>query len=134
MRSIPIDQNTIQFLDTDDLENLKKSKIIQSVMPSFEPECEMTYTNLGLFRAYIETYLRNHPKIHSQMTLSIRLLEPSPTGLPLQIYVFTNDTEWANYEKIQAGIFEHLLAIMPLFKLRLFQQPSGFDLKKFLNP
>ncbi|PHQ80031.1 MAG: mechanosensitive ion channel protein MscS, partial [Coxiella sp. (in: Bacteria)] len=78
-------------------------------------------TNIGLFRAYVSAYLRGNNKIHDKMTFLIRQLEPTETGLPLQIYVFTNDTNWINYEGIQSDIFDHLLAIIPLFELRIFQ-------------
>jgi miniconductance mechanosensitive channel len=86
-------------------------------------------TNLGVFRAYIIAYLRNHPKIHQNMTFLVRHLEPTPHGLPIQIYVFSNDQAWANYEAIQADIFDHLLAAVEEFELRVFQNPTGYDFK-----
>ena len=85
-------------------------------------------TNVGTFRAYIEAYLRNNSKIHPEMTFLIRQLEPTSRGLPIQIYVFTNDTDWVRYEGIQADIFDHLLAIIPEFRLKVFQSPTGKDL------
>lgn len=88
-------------------------------------------TNIGVFRAYIIAYLRNHPKIHQTMTFLVRHLEPTPNGLPIQIYVFSNDQVWANYEAIQADIFDHLLAAVPEFDLRVFQNPSGYDFSRF---
>jgi miniconductance mechanosensitive channel len=87
-------------------------------------------TNVGTLRAYIVEYLRVHPKIHQDMTLIVRQLQPGPEGLPIQIYAFSNDTNWANYESLQADIFDHILAIVPEFGLRVFQQPSGADLEK----
>ena len=84
-------------------------------------------TNVGTFRAYIEAYLRNNSKIHPEMTFLIRQLEPTARGLPIQIYVFTNDTDWVRYEGIQADIFDHLLAIIPEFRLKVFQSPTGKD-------
>jgi len=87
-------------------------------------------TNIGTFRAYVAAYLRNHPKIHQEMTFLIRHLEPTPHGLPIQIYVFSNDQVWANYEAIQADIFDHLLAVVPQFELRVFQNPTGADFQK----
>jgi len=86
-------------------------------------------TNVGVFRAYIIAYLQNHPKIHQNMTFLVRHLEPTPHGLPIQIYVFSNDQVWANYEAIQADIFDHLLAAVPEFELRVFQNPTGYDFK-----
>ena len=87
-------------------------------------------TNVGTFRAYIEAYLRNNSKIHPEMTFLIRQLEPTARGLPIQIYVFTNDTDWVRYEAIQADIFDHLLAIIPEFRLKVFQSPTGKDFGK----
>ena len=81
-------------------------------------------TNLGTFRAYVEQYLRSHLMIHQDITIMVRQLDPAPTGLPLEIYCFTADTSWETYEGIQADIFDHLLAILPEFGLRVFQQPS----------
>ena len=85
-------------------------------------------TNIGTFRAYAFNYLKNHPRIDQNMTLIIRQLAPGPEGLPLEIYCFTNTTEWAVYEDIQSDIFDHLLAVVPEFGLRLFQKPAGSDL------
>ena len=87
-------------------------------------------TNVGTFRAYIEAYLRNNSKIHPEMTFLIRQLEPTSRGLPIQIYVFTNDTDWVRYEGIQADIFDHFLAIIPEFRLKVFQSPTGKDFGK----
>lgn len=86
-------------------------------------------TNLGTFRAYVTVYLREHGKIHQEMTFLVRQLQPTEHGLPLEVYVFTNDIRWAAYEAIQADIFDHLLAIVPQFGLRVFQQPSGYDVR-----
>ncbi len=88
-------------------------------------------TNIGVFRAYIINYLKNHPEIHQDMTFLVRHLPPTPQGLPLEIYIFSKDQVWANYESIQADIFDHILAVMPEFGLRVFQYPTGSDLKWF---
>jgi miniconductance mechanosensitive channel len=85
-------------------------------------------TNLGLFRNYIELYLKKHPKIHQELTFLIRQLEVAGKGIPIELYVFTNDTNWAHYEGIQADIFDHLYAIAPYFELNVFQYMSGQDL------
>ena len=87
-------------------------------------------TNVGTFRAYIEAYLQNNSKIHPEMTFLIRQLEPTDRGLPIQIYVFSNDIDWVRYEGIQADIFDHLLAIIPEFGLKVFQSPTGKDFGK----
>jgi len=87
-------------------------------------------TNVGTFRAYVEAYLRDHPQIHQGMTLIIRQLDPGPNGLPIEIYAFTNDIRWESYEAIQADIFDHILAVVPEFDLRIFQEPTGKDFEK----
>ena len=87
-------------------------------------------TNIGTFRAYIEAYLRINSKIHENMTFLVRQLEPTDKGLPIQIYVFSNDTNWINYEGIQSDIFDHLLAMAPQFGLKIFQNPTGDDFRK----
>ena len=94
-------------------------------------------TNIGSFRAYIEHYLRNNPRIHQKgMTLMVRQLSPTPEGLPIEIYCFTTTTAWTEYEGIQSDIFDHLLAIVPEFNLRVYQTPSGADMRalgQYLN-
>ncbi len=90
-------------------------------------------TNIGTFRAYIEAYLRNHKNIHQGMTFLVRQLPPGPTGLPIEIYVFCNDTAWAKYEAIQADIFDHVLAVVPQFGLKVFQNPTGEDFGKIVT-
>ena len=87
-------------------------------------------TNLGTFRKYLEEYLHKHPKINQEMTFLVRHLQPTETGIPLEIYVFCSDQAWARYEAIQADIFDHILAIMPEFELQVFQNPTGKDFKK----
>jgi miniconductance mechanosensitive channel len=86
-------------------------------------------TNIGVFRAYVNAYLRAHPMVKQDMTLLVRHLEPTPKGLPLQVYVFSSDQVWANYEAIQADIFDHLLAAIPEFELQVFQVPGGRDVE-----
>ena len=81
-------------------------------------------TNIGTFRAYAWRYLKEHPKIRKDMTLLVRQLAPDD-GIPIELYCFTNTVKWAEYEDIQADIFDHLLAIMPEFGLQLFQRPAG---------
>ena len=85
-------------------------------------------TNLGIFRAYLQEYLHDNPKIHKGMTFLVRHLQPTPQGLPIEIYVFSADKNWVSYEAIQADIFDHVLAALPEFGLRVYQQPSGMDI------
>ncbi len=85
-------------------------------------------TNIGTLRAYVAAYLRNHPKIHDRgYTLIVRQLAPGPQGLPLELYCFSNDQDWAKFEAIQSDVFDHILAIVPEFGLRVFQSPTGHD-------
>ena len=84
-------------------------------------------TNVGTFRAYIQAYLRNHPMINQDMTFIVRQLDPGEFGLPIEIYVFCKDIRWANYEAVQADIFDHFLAVVPEFDLRVFQNPASSD-------
>jgi len=86
-------------------------------------------TNVGTFRAYLASYLKQHPNIHREMTFLTRQLAPSPDGIAIEIYVFSNDTDWVRYEAIQSDIFDHVLAVLPLFDLRVFQAPTGADMR-----
>ena len=90
-------------------------------------------TNLGVFRAYIKAYLRVHPKISDNMTFLVRQLQPTDKGISLEIYVFSRDQNWANYEGIQADIFDHLLATVSFFDLAVYQTLSSLDLRQALN-
>ncbi len=144
-RSLLIDMHSIRFCDQPLLQRLSRIELLREYLTGKEREL-LEYnrahgvdtsdsingrrqTNIGVFRAYIVAYLRNNPMIHQQMTFLVRHLQPTPQGLPIEIYVFSNDQVWANYEAIQADIFDHLLAATPEFGLRVFQNPSGFDLQ-----
>jgi miniconductance mechanosensitive channel len=87
-------------------------------------------TNVGIFRKYLEVYLQQHPMINQEMTFLVRQLHPTAKGLPIEIYVFCKDKAWANYESIQADIFDHIFAVIPEFELKAFQEPSGSDFVK----
>ncbi|API86799.1 mechanosensitive ion channel family protein [Francisella uliginis] len=121
-RSVNIDIDTIRFCDEETLETLAKEPLLQDFITSKKNE---KLTNITLFRAYIENYLRNHPKIHTGLTFLIRELQPSETGLPVELYIFTNDTNWVNYEKIQADIFDYVFASLHMFDLKAFQAITG---------
>jgi miniconductance mechanosensitive channel len=144
MRSIHVDMSTVRFLESADLDRFEKFVLLRDYIGQKRAELEeynrlMTagtdlvanarrLTNLGTFRAYLVNYLRQHPQIYGEgMTFLIRQLEPTPEGLPIQIYVFTKTTVWAEYEGIQSDIFDHILAIVPEFGLRVFQMPTGHD-------
>ena len=148
-RSLFIDMNSIKLCDENMLQRFKQFHIISDYIALKQKEIDdhnknlnidisqsvngRKLTNVGTFRAYIEAYLRNNSKIHPEMTFLVRQLEPTSRGLPIQIYVFTNDINWVNYEGIQADIFDHLLAIIPEFKLKVFQSPSGKDFSKAIK-
>lgn len=143
-RCIYVDQATIRFLEDEEIERFKQFVLLREYVESKErtlaeynasvgvtPEDvnARRLTNIGMLRAYLVQYLRNHPKVHQARTLLVRQLAPTAKGLPLEIYVFTNDTVWANYEGIQSDIFDHILALVPEFGLRVFQDPSGADFR-----
>jgi len=90
-------------------------------------------TNIGTFRKYVEFYIKNHPDIHKGLTRMVRQLPSGPQGIPIEIYSFTNTTDWLTYENIQADIFDHLIAVTADFKLKIFQDPSGSDFSKFMK-
>ena len=143
-RAIHIDVSTIRMQTDDEVDHFTRFALLKDYIKNKEQELtdynaglatevdeevnRRRLTNVGTFRAYAYNYLKNHPKIHEGMTLIVRQLGPGPEGLPLEIYCFTNITEWAVYEDIQADIFDHLLAIVPEFGLRLYQKPAGSDL------
>ncbi len=142
-RSFYVDMNSIRFLDDADLDRLGRFAILKDYVREKRRELaefNKTYegdpglvlnarrlTNVGTLRAYLVRYLKQHPKIHKGMTLLVRQLDPGPEGLPIELYVFTNDTDWIAYEEIQSDIFDHIFSIMPDFGLRVFQAASGSD-------
>jgi miniconductance mechanosensitive channel len=143
-RSILIDVSSIRFQSQEEVDHFKRFALLKDYIAAKEASLAAynealehdvseavntrRLTNVGTFRAYADSYLRNHPRIHKGMTLMVRQLGPGPDGLPLEIYCFTNTTVWTEYEDIQADIFDHLLAIIPEFGLRIYQQPAGSDL------
>ena len=142
-RAIHIDMHSIRFCDPEMMQRFQHFELIRDYLASRQREVEKhnaesrvdaselvngrRLTNVGTFRAYVAAYLRSHPRIRQDMTFLIRQLAPSGQGLPLEIYVFTNTTEWADYEGIQSDIFDPLLAVVPRFELRVFQEPAGSD-------
>ena len=142
-RSINIDMNTIKFCDEEMLARFEKIQYISEYIEKKKRELEAfnketkadnsslangrRMTNVGTFRAYIQAYLLHHPMINKEMTFLVRQLQPTENGLPIEIYVFSKDKVWANYEALQADIFDHILAVAPAFDLRVFQNASGRD-------
>ncbi|WP_171406148.1 mechanosensitive ion channel family protein [Acinetobacter baylyi] len=142
-RSLFIDQSSVHFMSETEQEKLKNFILLnqyldlkKSEITSFNHQLsnqslynQRRLTNLGTFRAYIEFYLRQHSGIAQNQSLMVRQLQPTSEGLPLEIYAFTNTTAWGAYEAIQSDIFDHLLAIIPEFGLKIYQAPSGADFK-----
>ncbi len=144
-RSISLDMSSVRFLTDEEIDRFSKFAPLAKYMEDKLAELEKhnssleveegdfgdprRLTNLGTLRAYVIQYLKSHPKIHQHgMTLLVRQLQPNAQGLPLEIYGFTNDTAWVNYEAIQSNIFDHLLSMLPEFGLRAFQEPTGSDI------
>ena len=145
-RYVNIDLGSIKFCNSEMLVRFKCIQLISQYIQNRQEEIlvynkkhqvdESTLvngrrlTNIGVFRSYVEAYLKQHPMIHNDMTFLIRQLSPSENGLPIEIYVFCKNTNWTAYEAIQADIFDHILAVVPEFDLRVFQEPSGSDFQK----
>ncbi|MBT6210599.1 MAG: mechanosensitive ion channel [Woeseia sp.] len=143
-RPIFIDVTSIRFQTEAEVDHFTRFALLQDYVESKGQELEgynkglttkvdeevnrRRLTNVGTFRAYAFNYLKNHPRINTNLTLIVRQLDPGPEGLPLEVYCFTNTTEWAAYEDIQSDIFDHLMAILPEFGLSLYQKPAGSDL------
>lgn len=145
-RSINIDNSSVKFCSNQLLSKLETFYLLKDYISErraeisahnqergFTPDDKINgrgLTNLGIFRKYMEAYLKQHPKIHDNMTFLVRQLQSTDKGIPIEIYVFSNDQAWANYEAIQADIFDHIFAILPEFELRAFQAPGGFDFQR----
>ncbi|MGI6748144.1 MAG: mechanosensitive ion channel family protein [Anaerovoracaceae bacterium] len=145
-RAIYIDTTSIKICDEEMLERYSKIQYIEKYIEDKKKEI-MEYnnindidtssivngrhlTNIGTFRAYVVNYLKNHPELHKDRTLMVRQLNPTEKGIPIEIYAFTKTTVWINYEAVQSDIFDHILAIVPEFDLRVFQNPTGYDFRK----
>lgn len=144
-RTLNLDASSVHFLSEDELAGLSRFRLLGDYLQAKQGELEAwnqqlgeaaeqpfnrrRLTNLGTFRAYVSAYLQQHPRIHHEMTCMVRQLASSPQGVPLELYCFTATTAWAEYENIQADIFDHLIALLPEFGMVLYQQPSGHDLR-----
>lgn len=148
MRSIFIDMSSITFCTEEMIEKFKNIRHLSEYIHHKEEEISeynmrdeinknnrvnmRALTNIGVFRAYISHYLQNHSGINQEMGVMVRQLAPTEHGLPIEIYAFTSDVSWAVYESVQSDIFDHLFAIAPEFGLRVFQNPTGNDLKNMV--
>lgn len=144
-RAIYVDQTSIHFMTDEEKAHLQKFTLLKDYLGAKENELmewnkkigesandavnTRRLTNIGTFRAYVKRYLETSSRVRQDMTQLVRQLSPGPTGLPIEIYCFTNTTVWAEYEGTQSDIFDHLYSILPEFGLRAYQQPSGADLQ-----
>jgi miniconductance mechanosensitive channel len=143
-RSLNIDTTSIHFLDEQEQQRLVQAKLLKPYMDSRHEEISLwnqqnaadrsvlnlrKMTNIGTFRAYLQEYLRNHPRLRKDMTMMVRQLAPDANGLPIEIYCFTSTVVWAEYESIQADIFDHIFAVVDEFGLRIHQSPTGNDIR-----
>ncbi|NGF58094.1 mechanosensitive ion channel [Parapedobacter sp. SGR-10] len=144
-RAIHVKISTIRFLTEEEIEKLhaiailsdyieKRREEIKAYNESTRADASMPIngrrmTNVGLFRAYIMAYARQNPRIHQGMTLLVRQLAPAETGLPIELYMFTNDIRWAVFEEIMADIFDHLFAAIKYFHLEVYEAPASDDLR-----
>lgn len=144
-RSMLIDINSVEFLTMGDMERLKKIHLISSYIQEKQKEIvnynanndpkgenivnQRNLTNIGTFRAYVNAYIQNHPKVHNEYTILVRQLAPTGQGIPIEVYCFANNNAWVAYEGIQADLFDHFYAILAEFNLVAFQEPTGKDLQ-----
>ena len=124
-RAINIDLNTVRFMNDDELNAMKSEKWMENYASPSQP-----VVNLHLFRYYVEQYIANHPNVNHEMMSMVRQLQSTNYGVPIELYFFTKTTQWVEYEGIQAEVFDHVFAVAPRFGLRVFQSPSGHDLKE----
>jgi len=145
-RFINVDMNSIRLLTDAEVQRFTEFDLLKDYIAQKDKELEAynaglaapdedsvnlrRLTNIGTFRAYIYNYLKNHPKIHTDMTLIVRQLQSGNDGVPIEVYCFCNDTNWFNYEGIQSDIFDHLFAIAPEFGIQIYQSPAGQDFQK----
>ena len=148
-RSINIDMTSVKFCTSEMIDKFSRIRVLSSYIEEKEEELrhhndkfgiddavvvnKRRQTNLGVFRKYCELYLKNHPKIRQDMTFLVRHLQPGPTGIPIEIYVFSSEQAWHVYEGIQADIFDHIMSVIPEFGLRIFQNPSGSDFRSLVQ-
>lgn len=146
-RAINIDLNSVSFVDANMLKKFSNIELISDYVAERSNEIDeynksvqqpsivvnnRKMTNIGTFRMYVENYIKQHPMSHKEMTILVRQLAPNKNGLPIEVYFFSVEKAWVKYEAIQADIFDHLLAILPEFGLRVFQEPSGQDFRKLV--
>lgn len=145
-RSVNLDMNSVCFCSPDMLVRFRKVAILKDYIDGTEEQIRQYnevhgidesvlvngrhQTNLGIFRAYLELYLKNLTSVNTEMTCMVRQLQPTEKGVPLEIYFFSREKAWILYEKVQADVFDHIFAVIPFFDLRVFQNPSGADIER----
>lgn len=151
MRSVAIDMTSVRFCTPEMLDRYRTIDLLRDYIDQTERRVEeynvahgfqsgerringLHQTNLGVFRAYLVRYLQNEVPVNKDMTLMVRQMQPTETGLPMQLYFFTDTVDWIVYEGIQSDVFDHVLAVIPEFGLRVFQNPSGADISSLRNP
>jgi miniconductance mechanosensitive channel len=143
-RTLRIDATCVRFLTDEETARLMRFRLLHDYLAEKQIEVEQAnrnlgelasepanrrrLTNIGTFRAYGLAYLQRHPEIRQDMTMMMRMMEPDSQGIPIEVYCFTAVTAWAQYERIQGDVFDHLLAILPEMGLLLYQAPSGADM------
>jgi miniconductance mechanosensitive channel len=148
-RHILIDLNSIRFCTTEMLERYARYEYVADYVTQTQEDLNVynlerrvdpgvminghRQTNIGVFRAYLTSYLKNNPNLHQDLSLMVRQLQPTETGLPLEVYAFSKEQEWENFESVQSDIFDHILAGISFFDLKLFQSPSGIDFQSLAN-
>ena len=121
-RSINIDMHTVRFCTPEELEKFKQEPWMEGFEATGQKE-----VNLYIFRHYLEYYLRTHPKVSQELIMTVRQLQPTAQGMPVELYFFSADTAWLKYEHLQAEVFDHVLAMLHVFDLKVFQSPTGLD-------
>lgn len=149
MRSISIDMSSVRFCTPEAIERYRKIPLVNDFIAEHEKKAETSaqtgpdgarqaalyrLTNLTLFRAYLNNYLKALSVVNKELTCMVRHLQPTPTGIPIEIYCFSSIKEWVAYEGVQADLFDHVIAVVPDFDLVLFQSPAGTDLQRWMQP
>lgn len=148
-RTLSIDATSVRFLSEPEIEGLTRFALLDDYLKDKQQQLSATnaplaesgidsvnhrrLSNIGTFRAYCLAYIQHHPGIHQDMIMMVRMMEPGAEGIPIEIYCFTNNTAWVEFERIQGDIFDHFVAILPEMSLRLFQTPTGYDLSQGLS-
>ena len=138
-RSLSLDMNSIRFLSSEEIGKLsemellkpyfaqKEKEIAEHQQGSEYPQDQRRLTNVGAYRAYLAAYANTHSAIADEATQLVRQLQPTDKGLPIEVYFFSNDNRWVEYENLQSDLFDHFISVLPEFDLRIYQSPTGRD-------